>query len=90
MEADRVLLGKFLDSQKVLSTVRPSFGTTAIVRFLEGNAESFLSRLRTEFETTAVPGRFFDLPNHFRIGMGVNTEMFGEGLHRIEKALRAA
>jgi hypothetical protein len=27
------------------------------------------------------------MPDHFRIGMGVNTEMFGEGLNRIGRAL---
>jgi hypothetical protein len=27
------------------------------------------------------------MPEHFRIGMGVNTEMFAEGLNRISRAL---
>jgi len=34
-----------------------------------------------------VPGRFFEMPNHIRIGMGVNHEMFGEGLRRLAQAL---
>jgi aspartate/methionine/tyrosine aminotransferase len=55
---------------------------------LNGNADAFLERLRRDFETSAVPGRFFEMPNHFRIGMGVNTEMFDEGLKRIARALR--
>ena len=45
------------------------------------------NKLRTEFDTSAVPGRFFEMPDHFRIGMGVNTEMFAEGLDRIGRAL---
>ena len=45
-----------------------------------GNADNFLEQLRAEFDTSAVPGRFFEMPDHFRIGMGVNTEMFAEGL----------
>jgi len=48
---------------------------------------AFLTRLRSKYETSAVPGKFFEMPDHFRIGMGVNTEMFGEGLHRIGMAL---
>ena len=52
------------------------------------NADDFLERLRTKFDTSAVPGRFFEMPDHFRIGMGVNTEMFAEGLDRIGRALR--
>jgi aspartate/methionine/tyrosine aminotransferase len=51
------------------------------------NVDNFLARLRTEYETSAVPGHFFGLPNHFRVGMGVNTEMFREGLQRISLAL---
>ncbi len=87
VEADRALLAKFLDQQKLVSTPRTEFGTTAILRLTQGNVEDFLIRLRAEHETSAVPGRFFGLPNHFRIGMGVDTEMFGEGLQRIRRAL---
>ena len=57
------------------------------MQLAEGNADDFLERLRTEFDTSAVPGRFFEMPDHFRIGMGVNTEMFAEGLNRIGRAL---
>jgi aspartate/methionine/tyrosine aminotransferase len=57
------------------------------VQLLDGNTDDFLERLRAQFETSAVPGRFFEMPDHFRIGMGVNTEMFAEGLDRISRAL---
>jgi aspartate/methionine/tyrosine aminotransferase len=50
---------------------------------VNGDAEQFLARLRAEYETSAVPGRFFEMPGHFRVGMGVNSEMFREGLRRI-------
>ena len=90
VEADRVLLGQFLARQQFVSTPRTEFGTTATLRLLNGGVEDFLARLRTEQETSAVPGRFFELPNHFRIGMGVDTEMFREGLHRIAKVLDTA
>ncbi|MFI5247627.1 MAG: aminotransferase class I/II-fold pyridoxal phosphate-dependent enzyme, partial [Nitrospirales bacterium] len=90
VEADRRLLGAFLERQKGVAAPRTEFGTTAILRLHQGQVEPFLSRLRTEFETSAVPGRFFGLPSHFRIGLGVDTAMFGEGLHRIERALEAA
>ncbi len=89
VEADRALLAEFLAHQKGVSTPRTEFGTTAILRLPGGDADHFLARLRTEHETSAVPGRFFDLPNHFRIGMGVDTEMFREGLQRIGRALNA-
>jgi aspartate/methionine/tyrosine aminotransferase len=53
-----------------------------------GNADDFFERLRSEFDTTVVPGRFFEMPDYCRIGMGMNTEMLVEGLDRIRRALR--
>jgi aspartate/methionine/tyrosine aminotransferase len=87
VEADRKLLQVFLAEQSNISAVSTLWGTTSFPRLLNGNADSFLQRLRTEFETSAVPGRFFEMPDHFRIGMGVNTEMFAEGVNRISRAL---
>jgi hypothetical protein len=57
------------------------------VQLRNGNVDDFLEQLRTKFDTSAVPGRFFEMPDHFRIGMGVNSEMFAEGLNRISQAL---
>src|SRR5436190_5800983 len=87
VEADRKLLRKFLEQQPALSAVHTEWGTTSFPRLINGNADVFLERLRTQFDTSAVPGRFFQMPDHFRIGMGVNTEMFAEGLNRISHAL---
>jgi aspartate/methionine/tyrosine aminotransferase len=88
VEADRKLLRDFLKQQSSLSAVSTEWGTTSFPRLVNGNADAFLERLQSEFDTSAVPGRFFEMPDHFRIGMGVNTEMFAEGLNRIGRALR--
>jgi hypothetical protein len=87
VEADRKLLRDFLTQEPAVSAVETEWGTTSFTRLVKGNADAFLKRLRFEFETSAVPGRFFEMPDHFRIGMGVNTEMFAEGLNRITRAL---
>jgi Aminotransferase class I and II len=87
VDADRKLLRDFLVKQPGLSAVWTDWGTTSFVQLEEGNADDFLERLRTKFDTSAVPGRFFEMPDHFRIGMGVDTEMFAEGLNRISRAL---
>jgi len=86
VEADRKLLRDFLAQQDGISAVKTGWGTTSFVRLLNGDADDFLQRLRSEFDTSAVPGRFFEMPDHFRIGMGVDTEMFAEGLDRISRA----
>jgi aspartate/methionine/tyrosine aminotransferase len=87
VEADRQVLSDFLDRTAAVSAVRTSWGTTAFLRLAHGEADEFLARLRAERETSAVPGRFFGTPDCFRVGMGVNHEMFAEGLRRIEEAL---
>jgi hypothetical protein len=90
VEADRKLLRNFLAQQSRISAVETQWGTTSFVRLSRGcgrDADAFLERLRSEFDTSTVPGRFFEMPDHFRIGMGVNTEMFAEGLNRISRAL---
>jgi aspartate/methionine/tyrosine aminotransferase len=87
VEADRSLLRDFLKQQSSLSAVSTPWGTTSFPRLVNRETDAFLERLRTEFDTSAVPGRFFEMPDHFRIGMGVNTEMFAEGLNRISRAV---
>jgi aspartate/methionine/tyrosine aminotransferase len=91
VEADRKLLRDFLKQQSSISAVWTEWGTTSFMRLSRdrgSNVSVFLERLRSKFDTSAVPGRFFEMPDHFRIGMGVDTEMFAEGLSRIGRALR--
>jgi aspartate/methionine/tyrosine aminotransferase len=87
VESDRALFSQFLARQNAVSAPRTPWGTTAFLRLYGGNVEDLLARLRAEYETTAVPGRFFEMPDHFRIGMGVDTDMFREGLRRLDLAL---
>jgi aspartate/methionine/tyrosine aminotransferase len=88
LDADRVQLSAFLDRHPEMPAPRTAFGTTCFARLPGGgDADAFLARLRAEQETSAVPGRFFEMPGYVRIGMGVNAEMFCEGLRRLELAL---
>ena len=56
VEADRKLLRDFLAQQDGISAVKTGWGTTSFVRLLNGDADDFLERLRSEFDTSAVPG----------------------------------
>ena len=87
VEADRQLLRDFLAQESSVSAVPTDWGTTSFLKLRERNVDTFLKRLRSDFDASAVPGRFFEMPSHFRIGMGINTEMFAEGLNRIGRAL---
>jgi len=91
VEADRKLLRDFLAQQSAISAVWTDWGTTSFPRLSRdrgSSADVFLERLQSKFDTSAVPGRFFAMPDHFRMGMGMNTEMFAEGLSRIGRALK--
>jgi aspartate/methionine/tyrosine aminotransferase len=87
VDADRARLAEFLDAHPQVSTPRTAWGTTCFLRLPNGDADTFLERLRSEHETGAVPGRFFEMPGHIRIGMGVDSGMFAEGLRRLGLAL---
>lgn len=87
VQADRAALTRFLDEHSTIDAVRTPFGTTVFPRLKSGGVEQLLSELRSKYDTSAVPGRFFGAPGHFRIGMGVDHEMFVEGLRHLGAAL---
>jgi aspartate/methionine/tyrosine aminotransferase len=89
VETDRAALADFLDRESAVDAVRTDWGTTSFLRLLRGNTDAFLETLRAAHDTSAVPGRFFGAPDHFRIGMGVNSDMFAEGLRRLSLHLRS-
>src|SRR5438093_3514472 len=62
VEADRKLLRDLLKQQSRLCAVETNWGTIAFPRLSRDcgrNADAFLERLQSEFETLAVLGRFF-------------------------------
>jgi aspartate/methionine/tyrosine aminotransferase len=84
---NRTLLDRFLDSRKDLAAVRPQAGTIVFPRLLRGDVEGFCALLREKYETSVVPGKFFEMPEHFRLGIGGETETLAEGLRRLGAAL---
>ncbi len=83
----RQLLNQFLDDRDDLETVRPPFGSIMFPRVKGANSERLCDLLREKYETSVVPGSFFEMPAHFRIGMGGDSETFAEGLDRLGEAL---
>ncbi len=84
---NRTLLNAFLDSKSELEAVRTPAGTTSFPRMKDGRVDELCGILRDRYETSVVPGRFFEMPEYFRIGIGGETEMLAEGLARIGHAL---
>ena len=88
VETDRQALHDFLDTTPQVRAPKQPYGTTSFIELVDRPVEPFLALLRDKYETSAVPGHFFDRPTYIRIGMGVDNEMFAEGLRRIALALR--
>ncbi|MDQ6624792.1 MAG: aminotransferase class I/II-fold pyridoxal phosphate-dependent enzyme, partial [Verrucomicrobiota bacterium] len=87
LEANRPILDAFLDSRSDLECVRPPAGTVVFPRLLGSDSESFFRVLRERFETSVVPGGFFEMAQHFRIGIGGETAELRSGLERLGAAL---
>ena len=87
LETNRKLLRQFLGARDDLDCYWPEFGTIVLPRLRRGNAEEFCELLRTHFETSVVPGRFFDCPERFRIGVGGPTETVRESLRQLGTGL---
>jgi len=87
LDHNRSLLYKFLDERKDLECVRPEDGTIVFPRLKTGNVDELFSILQTKYETSIAPGNFFEMPNHFRLGICSKPEIFEEGLKRLGLAL---
>ena len=87
LDHHRQLLNAFLDGRNDLESIRPGSGSIIFPRVTQGNAEELFTLLREKYETSVVPGRFFESPSHFRIGLGGDTESLTEGLRRLGAAL---
>jgi aspartate/methionine/tyrosine aminotransferase len=89
LSANRALVDDFLRQRPELEAA-PSSGTVVFPR-LRGVSDTsrFAERLLVERDTAIVPGRFFQAPEHFRIGFGGPTEAVRGGLTALRAALEA-
>ena len=84
---NRKLIDAFLDSRPDLECFRPTGGSVFFPRLTSGDPEQFLALLRDKYETSVVPGSFFEMPMHFRIGISGPTDELRAGLERVSQAL---
>ena len=87
LDTNRELVNRFLDSRSDLEAVRPQHGTIVFPRLKDGNTEKLVELLRVKYETSVAPGRFFEMPEHFRLGFSCRTETLLGGLERLGTAL---
>jgi aspartate/methionine/tyrosine aminotransferase len=87
LEANRASLNNFFQARTDLSGFRSRWGTVSFPRLLRGSVDGFCEFLRERYETSVVPGRYFEMPDHFRVGIGGDVAMTTEGLKRLGAAL---
>ncbi len=87
LDEHRKLLNEFLDGRDDLETVRPPSGSIMFPRVTRGTADRLIGLLREKYETSVVPGSFFEMPEHFRVGLGGDTQTLMAGLERLGTAL---
>lgn len=87
LDENRRLLREFLGRRDDLEYFWPDYGTVVFPRLKRGNVDALCDLLRSDCETTVVPGRFFECPDRFRIGVGQPTEEVRGALRQLERGL---
>jgi aspartate/methionine/tyrosine aminotransferase len=80
----------FVCDRPELAWVEPGGGTVVFPRLREVDSSDALAAWLAAHEDTAiVPGRFFEAPPHFRLGLGVSPTILDGGLAALARALDA-
>jgi aspartate/methionine/tyrosine aminotransferase len=87
LDTNRRILRDFLLRRDDLDYFWPEYGTIVFPRLKSGDVASLCEILRRDFETSVVPGRFFESRDRFRIGVGMPTESVREALQKLELGL---
>jgi aspartate/methionine/tyrosine aminotransferase len=90
LRRNRPLVAKFLrEHADKLDCVLPDAGPICFPR-LRGreSGTAFAARLLRNYDTVVIPGHFFEMPQHIRIGFGGDTAKLQGGLRQISRASR--
>lgn len=87
LDENRALLRDFIEQRGDLDCSWPDYGTIVFPRLKRGKITDLCRLLRNEFELSIVPGEFFDMPDHFRIGVGTPTAEVRAALEQLQHGL---
>lgn len=89
VSGNRRLVDEFMAAQgDRLQWVAPDAGPVCFPR-LTGKEDGwqFAERLYRDYSVRVIPGKFFEMPRHFRLGFGGSQEMLSRGLEFVGRAL---
>jgi aspartate/methionine/tyrosine aminotransferase len=84
---NHALANTFFATRPDLEVAPMVHNVTCFPRLRHGDVDALNDRLRSHYDTSIVPGRFFGLADHFRLGVGGPTDMIEAGLGRLGRAL---
>ena len=84
---NRVLFNDFVAGRDDVDCMVAEHGITVFPKWTGGDTEPLDALLRSKYDTSIVPGRWFEMAEHFRVGLGGDTDMLDEGLARLGAAL---
>ena len=87
LDGNRRLFSDFLAARSDLDCAPAEHGLTAFPRWAGGDTQRLDDHLRERHDASVVPGKWFEMPDHFRVGFGYPTDLFAEGLNRLGAAL---
>jgi aspartate/methionine/tyrosine aminotransferase len=88
LEPNRRVFAEWLQGRRDLAVTMPEAGTTVCARPTQISAEMLCETLLRDYQVSIVPGRFFELPDHVRIGLCTDRATLVEGLRRLDACLR--
>lgn len=81
------LVNSLVKEHQALEWRRPPGGLIGFVRLKGLPVERLAEHLRRRYQTSIVPGGFFEEPEFFRLGFGGESEMVEQGLQNLRQAL---
>jgi aspartate/methionine/tyrosine aminotransferase len=87
LAANRALWNACVTARDDLDCMPAEHGITVFPRWNGGDTQRIEDRLRDRYDAAIVPGRWFEMPEHFRVGLGLPTADFAEALNRLGQAL---
>lgn len=87
LAVNRALFNNFVASRGDIVCMAAEHGVTVFPRWTSGDVEPLHALLRSKYDTGIVPGRWFDMPDRFRVGLGGDTRLLTDGLERLGAAL---
>jgi aspartate/methionine/tyrosine aminotransferase len=88
LDTNRRLFADWARGRDDLAFTLPPWGTTVCLRPKAVDAARLCEELWTGYDVTVVPGRFFELPDQFRLALCTDTAVLREGLSRLGECLR--